>query len=150
MSDPAPQSFANHARFVPIYHFATAGVLAASLLYSAYMLISPLIAGQFNLGMLIMLGFVLAVIAVFFFSRIFALGVQDRLIRLEERLRMERLLGDDLKSRLDELEKGQWIALRFASDDELPGLVKDALDNKTASKDIKAKIQNWRADHWRI
>jgi hypothetical protein len=79
-----------------------------------------------------------------------ALRVQDRLIRLEERLRLEALLSAQLSARLGELSESQLIALRFASDDELPALVAKVLSAKMASKDIKQAIVTWRADTFRV
>lgn len=84
-------------------------------------------------------------------ARRFALGVQDRVIRLEERLRMERLLPDELRGRSEELTTDQLIGLRFASDAELPGLVRRVLDGElTDRKEIKRAVENWRADHQRV
>lgn len=84
-------------------------------------------------------------------ARRFALGVQDRVIRLEERLRLERLLPDDLKGRIGELTTDQLIGLRFASDAEVPGLVRRILAGELADrKAIKQAVGNWRADHQRV
>jgi hypothetical protein len=84
------------------------------------------------------------------YARLFALAVQDRVIRLEERLRYERVLPEELRWRADELTVDQFIALRFASDDELPALMKKVLDEKvTQRKAIKRLIKNWRADYLR-
>ncbi len=80
----------------------------------------------------------------------FALTVQDRVIRLEERLRFERLLPEDLKARIPEFTVAQLVSLRFASDAELPALARKVLsDNLTDRKTIKKLVQNWRADHLR-
>jgi len=76
--------------------------------------------------------------------------VQDRVIRLEERLRIDRLAPASLSSRAYELTEQQLIALRFASDSELPGLVEKTLANKLPPKAIKAAIQSWRPDYWRV
>ena len=85
-----------------------------------------------------------------FFSRVNALAAQDRVIRLEERLRMQALLPDELKPRINDVTTGQCVALRFASDDELPALVKKALDENADQKTIKQAIQNWRPDLQRV
>jgi hypothetical protein len=78
------------------------------------------------------------------------LRVQDRVIRLEERLRMQRLLPADLQERIGEFAPGQLVALRFASDSELPGLARKVLDDKVAGgKAIKQMVKNWRADYLR-
>ncbi|MEJ2203706.1 MAG: DUF6526 family protein [Gemmatimonadota bacterium] len=92
-----------------------------------------------------------ALILVSYYARTFALGVQDRLIRLEERLRMERLLPDDLRARIGEFSTEQLVGLRFASDDELPELARRVLaEGITDRKVIKKSVGNWRADHQRI
>ena len=84
------------------------------------------------------------------YARLFALSVQDRVIRLEERLRYERVLPEELRWRADELSVNQFIALRFASDDELSALMKKVLDEKmNGRKAIKQQIKNWRPDYLR-
>jgi hypothetical protein len=86
----------------------------------------------------------------FFYARIFALRVQDRIIRLEEQLRCQRLLPADLQPRIAEFAAGQLIALRFASDAELPALARKVLDEKlTERKAIKQLIKNWKPDYLR-
>jgi hypothetical protein len=79
------------------------------------------------------------------------MGVQDRVIRLEERLRMETILPEDLRPRIGELTTEQLIGLRFASDEELPELARRVLDGElTDRKSIKQAVKSWRADHQRI
>jgi hypothetical protein len=85
-----------------------------------------------------------------FLIRLNALRVQDRLIRLEERLRLQTLLPAELSPRIAELTESQLIALRFASDNEVPGLVEKVLAAKMKSKDIKQAIVTWRADMFRV
>jgi hypothetical protein len=92
----------------------------------------------------------LAATVAVFKIRLYALRVQDRLIRLEERLRMMSLLSEPLRSRIGELTDGQYVGLRFASDSELPALVQRALDEKLSRKDIKKAVTKWRADYSRI
>jgi hypothetical protein len=85
-----------------------------------------------------------------YYARIFALTVQDRVIRLEERLRYEKLFPEDLKARIPEFTRGQLVALRFASDAELPELARKVLsENLTDRKAIKQLVKNWRPDHLR-
>ncbi len=82
--------------------------------------------------------------------RLYALRVQDRVIRLEERLRLASLSPEPLRSRIPELTEGQLIALRFASDAEAPKLAERALTEKLSPADIKKSIQTWRPDYWRV
>jgi hypothetical protein len=82
--------------------------------------------------------------------RSYPIHVQDRVIRLEERLRLMSVLQEPLRSRIGELQDKQLIGLRFAPDEELPGLVQRALDEKLSSTDIKKAIKNWRADYSRV
>jgi hypothetical protein len=91
-----------------------------------------------------------AFLLMFLSMRAFAVTVQDRVIRLEMRLRLERVLPAELKARIPELGVRQLVALRFASDAELPALVREVLDGKTTRpKDIKLKIRDWQGDHLR-
>ncbi len=92
----------------------------------------------------------LGLIGVWFYSRVFPLHVQDRLIRLEERLRLAEILPDDLKGRISELKESQLLGLRFAPDEEAPDLVRQIVDgNLTELKAIKQAIKNWRPDYFR-
>ena len=83
-------------------------------------------------------------------TRVYSLRIQDRVIRLEERLRLASLLPESLRSRIGELSEGQLIGLRFASDAEVPGLVEKSLSGKLSCAEIKKAIVNWRPDYWRI
>ena len=88
-----------------------------------------------------------AILLAVLFARMFALTVQDRVIRLEERLRYERVLPEELRWRADELTRNQFVSLRFAGDDELPALMKKVLDGKVIErKAIKQLVKNWRPD----
>jgi len=134
------QNFANHARNVPLYHFVLSGLLALNFVHALRRLL-PFTAGSFY-----EVSLATALILMAWFVRAFPIAVQDRVIRLEERLRWERLVPD-LAPRLDELKPEQWTALRFASDGELPALARDVLAGKLVrSADIKKAIQHWRAD----
>jgi hypothetical protein len=89
-------------------------------------------------------------VVAFLYARLFSLTVQDRVIRLEMRLRLERLLPPDLRSRIPEFTPAQFISLRFAGDDELPALARQVLDEKLSDrKTIKRRIKNWQADFLR-
>jgi hypothetical protein len=104
----------------------------------------------FSWGWLIGMLTALALFILAVFARAFALKVQNRVIRIEERQRCERLLPAELKSRIEEITPGQFVALRFASDDELPGLVNKVLTDKISdTKTIKQMVKNWRGDYLR-
>jgi hypothetical protein len=141
-----PQSFENHAKLVPGYHGWATAFLVLPTLYFLYSVIR-----DFSLGSVAVFVFAVGVIMAALYARLFPLGVQDRLIRLEERLRMQRILPDDLQGRIPEFTAKQLVGLRFASDEELPGLARRVLDEGiTDSKLIKQAVKNWRADHQRI
>jgi len=103
---------------------------------------------NFHAFLLILLA--VALLTLVFKTRLYALKVQDRVIRLEERLRLAQLLSEPLKSHIPELTEGQLIALRFSSDAEVPKLVERALNEKLKPNQIKKAVQNWRADNWRV
>jgi hypothetical protein len=146
----AEQNLANHRKFVPGYHYAAVGILVLNFFWALYRLIRPL-PGEPFFDRLLAVAVALALGLVLFYARVFPLQAQDRVIRLEETLRMERLLPPDLKPRIGELRRGQIIALRFASDEELPELVRSVLDEGIKNpNEIKQKIRNWRADHFRL
>lgn len=140
-----PQTYANHRRFDPLFHFVllpfflvTAGA-AIRHLYRAPSLINAWV-------MLVGVALVLLTLLV----RGYALKVQDRLIRQEEQLRMERLLPSDLKARIAELTVRQCVGLRFASDAELADRVRETLAEQLNDEGIKKRIQVWRPDTFRV
>lgn len=139
------QNFENHARFVPGFHIVTLGIFMINLIWSIYHLIK-LPSLENVIGLLV----AFALVLLFFYARIFALTVQDRVIRLEMQLRLQQLLPDDLRLRVPEFAIGQLVALRFASDAELPALARRVLDDKlTDRKAIKKMIQRWQPDFLR-
>ena len=145
MSD-RPQSFESHTRLVTGYHKVLPVMILVLLIWTIVMLVR-----DFAWAHVIALVAVLALLVTAVYARTFPLGVQDRLIRLEERLRMERVLPDDIRARAGDLTTDQLIALRFASDEELPDLVRQVLDGSLVGrKEIKAAVKGWRADHERI
>jgi predicted Holliday junction resolvase-like endonuclease len=103
---------------------------------------------NFHAFLLIVLA--LALLTLAFKVRLYSLKVQDRVIRLEERLRLMQLLNEPMRSRIPELTEDQLCGLRFASDAEVAKLAERALNEKLTRKDIKKAIQNWRADYWRV
>ena len=146
------QTFSNHAKFVPAFHFFLVPVLVIHVVAVTWSFIKwlPATPLQFVAGIFgILMSVALLILA--FQARLFALGVQDRVIRLEERLRYQQLLPDELRARIGEFTIDQFVALRFASDGELPDLARRVLDGKiNHRKTIKQMIQNWRADTQRI
>jgi len=148
------QNFANHAKIVPAFHYFLIPLLLFNLAASVYSVyfVARHEGGSFSLFAVIAnLILAIALIVLAFLARVFALGVQDRVIRLEERLRYQQLLPEDLKPRINEFSIHQIVALRFASDAELPNLARKVLQERLRSrKAIKQMIQNWRADSQRI
>jgi len=146
----AEQTFATHRRFVPAFHFVTFGILVINVIWALFRLVRGLPGVPF-FDRLLALAVAAALVLLSWYARTFPLRAQDRIIRLEERLRLERLLPADLKPRIGELRTGQLIALRFASDEELPELTRTVLDKGMSKQDeIKKLVRSWRADHLRM
>jgi len=141
----APQTLKNHARFFPLFHFFVAPVLMINFFVAVWRLYK---APSVGAGWAVVVALALAGLA--FAARQMALTVQDRLIRLEMRLRLQQLLSPDLAARIGEIERPQFVALRFASDAELPDLVREVLAGKLeTSKAIKERVRNWQGDYLR-
>ena len=139
------QSFKSHTKWDPPFHFFLMPVMLATVIFSVKH------AWAYPNGITLWLVLLSAGLIIWLVkTRTYALGVQNRLIRLEERLRMEKLLPVELMPRFDELSVAQIIGLRFASDGELTDLTRRALDERLTQKQIKAAIQKWRPDHARI
>ena len=145
MSKTSSQSLKNHARLDPPYHVVLALVLFLNLVYSIVHLVRHL---SFRNGWFVVLS--LAIIILFLRLRQYPLKVQDRVIRLEERLRLQALAPAEWHSQINRLTEGQLIALRFAADDEVVALAKQAVEENLNRKQIKERIRNWRADEWRV
>ncbi len=142
MAQQIPQNYANHVRKLPPLYLAAFSILVLNVLWSLYGAVR-----YFAVGTVFHVFVSSALVVLFVFSRTFALTVQDRVIRLEERLRMERLLPADLHPRIGDLTAKQVVALRFASDAELPALAREVLDGRLTEPDsIKRQIREWRAD----
>jgi hypothetical protein len=142
----AEQSFEKHAKWVPAFHFFVMPVLLINLGTNLYWLVKlGVVAGQV-VPVLVSVALPIGFVSL----RMMALKVQDRVIRLEERLRCQRLLPADLQARIGEFTIDQVVALRFASDAELPVLARKVLDEKLVQrKAIKQLVKNWRADYLR-
>ena len=145
MGQPQPQNFANHRRIVPPYHIGIFGILAINLIWRIVQLVR-LTSWQSLLDLLV----AFAILGLSLYARTFALTVQDRVIRLEMRLRLMGILPADLKGRIEELTRDQFIALRFASDAEMADLMREVLTNDIRNRDeIKRRIKNWTPDYLR-
>jgi hypothetical protein len=145
MAQQSPQNFENHVRFLPAYHFVAFPLFLVNFCYALYRAVT-------NVGAASVVGLALAValVLLFLLSRTMVVTVQDRLIRLEERLRMRALLPADLQPHIDRFSVKQLVALRFASDAELPALARRVVEDKIEDqKAIKKMVATWRADYQR-
>lgn len=146
MSDSTEQSFSNHTKWVPLYHFVGTPLVLVVLIWS----IRRAITVQSPDSILLVL-MALAIAVQHALARLFPLKVQDRLIRLEEQLRLQRLLPAHLQPRIGEFTVHQLVAMRFASDEELPQLAASVLDKQiTSRKAVKQEIKKWRPDTFRV
>lgn len=140
-----PQTYKNHARFYPLFHFFVAPILVINFLNTLRHFYYR--QSRDTLWEIIVAA---ALFALAFSARLMVLTVQDRVIRLEMRLRMKELLPAELHARCDQLTRQQLVALRFASDAELADLVRDVLDGKLPNqKAIKERVRQWTPDHLR-
>ncbi len=145
MSEPI-QTYQNHVRYHTPFHFVMIPLVLLNLIWSLIALYREPGAAEVKD---LLVAFLLVVIGVL--ARSSALKAQDRVIRLEEQLRYQRVLSPELARRATALNTGQMIALRFASDEELPNLMQQTLEGRFAkSKDIKLAIQQWRGDYLRV
>jgi hypothetical protein len=136
------QSLKNHARTIPAYHYFVFGVLAANVVWTGYRATTDFSGDRL---MSVLLAVALVVLALY--ARVFALTVQDRVIRNEMHERLRQLLAPPMHSRIGDLTVGQLVALRFASDAELPELCTKVLNDRIDDRrEIKKMIKNWRAD----
>jgi hypothetical protein len=140
-----PQSFKSHARFDPLFHFFLAPVALLMLIGTIVQCVRDP-NWMTALHILVALWALLAVFEI----RTYALKVQDRVIRLEERLRLKELASASMQGRIADLTEDQLIGLRFASDGEVAGLATQALASNWNRKQIKEAIKTWRSDNWRV
>jgi len=146
MANQKPQNFQTHTRLVPPFHMFVLPVFLLNAGWTIYHVVHSGISFESLLG--ILMAFALLTFALF--ARVFALTVQDRVIRLEMRLRLAEVLPVDLRPRVPEFTVGQLVSLRFASDAELPALARKVLDDKMNDrKAIKQLIKEWQADNLR-
>jgi Family of unknown function (DUF6526) len=145
MSEKIEQTRSTHVRRDPAFHYFLIPALLVLLLWTVIHLVRHPETSSIAFLVIAVLMLVTA-----FKTRLYALKVQDRIIRLEERLRLSGLLPEPLRSRVAELTESQLIALRFASDAEVPGLVQRTLNENLAAKQIKEMIRDWRPDQWRV
>jgi len=152
MAETKPQTFANHTRWDPLYHFFVLPVFVLGLLLTLIHFFAHITHGDLrdDIHAFLLILLAIALLLLVFKLRLYALKVQDRIIRLEERLRLSQLLPEPLGSRIPELTEDQLCGLRFASDAELPKLAERALNEKLSRADIKKAIQTWRPDYWRV
>jgi len=145
---PAPQTFKNHTRWDPIFHFFCAPILLLNIIATGFWYHNHR-AEHMHSGMwLILISVVLFLLALK--TRLYALKVQDRVIRLEERLRLASLVSPSELIEIESLTMRQYIGLRFASNAELPELARRAVREKLSEKQIKESIVSWRADNDRV
>jgi hypothetical protein len=146
MANQKPQDFKNHTRNVPLYHQFVFFVFAVNLGWTIYRLVKDV----FSWGAIVNVLVAMALLVLAFYVRAFVVTVQDRVIRLEMRLRLAGLLPADLRPRIPEFTVAQLVSLRFASDAELPALARKVLDEKLNDrKAIKQLIKDWQADYLR-
>ena len=145
MAQVKAQNFEHHTRVVPPYHMFALPVFMINFVWRLVQLKDGI-----NFASIMNVLLAAAFVVAFVYARLFSLTVQDRVIRLEMRLRLERLLPSDLRLRIPEFTPAQLISLRFAGDDELPALARQVLDEKLNDrKTIKRRIKNWQADFLR-
>jgi hypothetical protein len=145
MAEKVPQSLSNHARYDPPFHFFVLPVFAITVIVAIVHLVR---FPSLHAAWLVV--FMVAATTAVLKIRFYALRVQDRVIRLEERLRLAILVDKPLRARIVELSESQLVGLRFASDAELPGLTARALSEKLSRTEIKQAVTQWRPDYWRV
>lgn len=140
------QTYASHRRYIPAFHFFVLPVLLGNIIVAIVRLVrAPALSTTWALLVALAIGIGIV------YARYMPLRAQDRVIRLEERNRLERLLPADLRGRIGELTPSQLIALRFAPDDEVADLVRRSLSGELkGSGEIKRAIRNWRGDYLRV
>jgi hypothetical protein len=145
MEQQNTQNFANHTRFMPLFHFFVVPILLINAIWSLVDLRNGISVASLRSVLV-----AVALVALGLSARLMALSVQDRVIRLEMNLRLARVLPADLQPRIGEFTVRQLVALRFAGDDELPALARQVLQDRIVDgKAIKTRIKNWQGDYQR-
>ena len=140
------QNFSNHTRFVPPFHYVALPILLVNFVSAVVGLFNGI---TFDASLHVLVAVALIIVALF--ARVFALKAQDRVIRLEMRLRMRELLPEDRQGRINDFTPSQMVGLRFAGDAELPELARKVLDeNITKTTSIKKMITDWQGDYFRV
>jgi Na+/melibiose symporter-like transporter len=139
------QNYKNHIRLIPVWHYITAPLLLALLIGSIVNLVHADAHTHYSAALIVLIAVILIII--YWYASLFALRAQDRAIRAEENFRHYILTGKPFDK---QIRLGQIIALRFASDEEMPALAKRAVEEKLTQKQIKQAIQNWRGDYNRV
>ncbi len=152
MAEKKPQTFASHTRFDPLFHFFLLPVFGLGVILSVVHFFAHLSHSDFrdNFHAFLLILLASALLVAVFKIRLYAVKVQDRVIRLEERLRLAQILSEPLRSRIPELTEDQLCGLRFASDGEVSKLVERTLNEKLSRKQIKQAVQSWRPDYLRV
>jgi hypothetical protein len=141
------QSYAKHAKFVPLYHYVLSGIIFLALLGSLYAVYRSVENGFGRLDAVLLTALSFAMLLLMFLARVFPLKAQDRAIRAEENLRHFALTGKLLDKRLS---VKQIVGLRFASDGEFPALAQRAADESLTPDAIKRAVKNWKTDNDRL
>lgn len=145
MAEKMPQNLANHIRLDPPFHFFVLPVTALTVIAAVVHVVER---PSWFAGWLVIFATAMVVLALR--ARQYALKVQDRVIRLEERLRLGGLLPETVRFRIGDLSEAQLIGLRFASDAEVPAIVQQTLQNQLSKTEIKKAVKAWRPDYWRV
>ncbi len=145
MAEMLTQDFKTHRRWDPWYHFFASPVLAIAFFVSLWQAIKA--PSAWAVWQVVVAA---ALVVIALKARTFALKVQDRIIRLEERQRLAALLSEPLRSRIGSLTEQQLIGLRFASDAEVAGLMEAALAENLTGEAIKKRVTSWRPDFFRV
>jgi hypothetical protein len=152
MAETKPQTFSHHTRWDPLFHFFILPVFVLGLILTLIHFFAHITHGDMrdHIHAFLLILLALAFLLLAFKVRLYSLKVQDRVIRLEERLRLTQLMPEPVRSRIPELTEDQLCGLRFASDAEVAKLAERALNDKLSRADIKKAIKTWRPDYWRV